>query len=385
VFSQSPNILTGGGKFLVAPLLTSVVVTPNVATQEITIYTQTINGTAFAFTSDATPTAAEVVTGLKALINAGTTGVVATGTDTLILNSPYVFTHSESAKLVAVETSETLAAAVSRVSALVYFGGVGYTFSAGDVEVKAAAAVCQTGRKLLFVGTSDSTDLETDGLLYDLQDATLTYSRGLFHSDAAQLAAYKWAYAGRGMSTDFTGSNTTQTMHLKQLSGVTVDSDMTSTILAKCAAVGADAYVDIAGRSSLMTYGANGFFDDMYNLAWLVGALEVAGFNALATTSTKLPQTEQGMDYLKSEYSKVCRQAVTNRFVGAGTWNSPDTFGDQAMFLTNIESAGFYVYSQPVIAQSQADRALRKAPVVQIAVKYQGAIHSTSVIINVNA
>lgn len=384
VFSQSPNILTGGGVFIVSPMLTTVTVTPDVTTQEVTIYTQTISGTAFAFTSDATPTAAEVVTGLKALINAGSTGVVATGSTTLILNGTVPFTHSESAKLTAVETSEVLDAAINRVKALVYFGGVSYTYTPSDGDITSAAAVCQTYRKLMFVGASAQASLESGGILHTLKGSTSTYSRGLFYTVAADLYKMVWGYAGRGMSTNFSGTNTTQTMHLKQISGLVADPGINSTVLAAAQAVGADCYIDIASRASLFTSGANGFFDDMYNLSWYAGALEVAGFNAQATSSTKLPQTEVGMDVLKDAYRAVCIQAVANRFAGPGTWTSPDTFGNQASFVGNIADVGFYIYSQPVSTQSPADRALRKAPLIQIALKFQGAIHSSSVIVNVN-
>ena len=385
VFSQSPNILTGGGVFLVAPMLTTVTVTPDVSTQAITIYTQTINGTPFVFTSDSDPTSAEIVTGLKALINAGSTGVVATGTTTLVLNSPYAFTHSESAKLVAVETDETYDVAIPRLAALCYFGGVSYAFAASDNEIKAAATYCQTARKLDFVSSSDAADLIMPGLIHTIKTATQKNTRCMFYSVAGSESNYRWAYAGRAMSTNFSGNNTTQTMHLKQLVNILPDPGMTSSLLALCAAVGADAYVDIAGRPTLMTYGANGFYDDVYNMLWLVGALEIAGFNALATTSTKLPQTEQGMDYLKGAYRSVCGQSVTNAFIAPGAWTSPDTFGSQQDFLRNIKDVGYYIYSQPVAQQLAADRALRKAPLIQIAVKFSGAIHSSSVIVNINA
>ena len=76
VFSQSPNILTGGGVFVVAPMLSTITISPNVTVQEATVYSVEVNGETFEFTSDSTPTAEEVVTGLKTVINTdGTKGV----------------------------------------------------------------------------------------------------------------------------------------------------------------------------------------------------------------------------------------------------------------------------------------------------------------------
>jgi len=193
------------------------------------------------------------------------------------------------------------------------------------------------------------------------------------------------AYAGRGLSTAFSGSNTTQTQHLKDLVGIQPDAGMTQTILNKCKTAGADVYASIQGVPKTFTSGANDFFDQVYNLQWFVGALQVAGFNALAQSSTKLPQTEQGISVLKAAYGSVAQQGVANGYLAPGTWNSPDTFGVLQDFLRNIEEVGFYIYSSPIATQSAADREAREAPLIQIAVKESGAVHSSAVIINVNA
>ena len=278
--------------------------------------------------------------------------------------------------------SEDLADAIARVKDIVYFGGCSYTYSADSVEVLAAATYCQAERKLLFVVSYTEADLDS-GLLFNIQDQTLTKTRGLYYSASSGAEEMKWAYAGRGMSTNFNGSNTAQTMHLKQLPGVSSD-DLSQTVLEKCEDVGADVYVSIVGRSSVMSFGANSFFDDEYNMNWFTSALEVAGFNYLAQTGTKIPQTEEGMDGLKAAYADVCRRAVSNRFVAPGAWNSPDTFGNPEDFKRNISDFGFYVYSAPVALQSQADRESRVSPLVQVAIKFSGAIHQSDVIVNLN-
>ena len=70
-------------------LVPSVTITPTVA--DTTVYSFKANGTLITFTSDGTATAAEIVAGLKAALTAaniptsGSTGIVATGSNTLIL------------------------------------------------------------------------------------------------------------------------------------------------------------------------------------------------------------------------------------------------------------------------------------------------------------
>jgi hypothetical protein len=117
---------------------------------------------------------------------------------------------------------------------------------------------------------------------------------------------------------------------------------------------------------------------------WLSVALQIAGANCLTSTGTKIPQTETGMSTLKNAYKQVMKQAVTNGFLAPGTWTSPDYFGDQTDFLRNITEVGYYEYSLPISQQSTSDRNARIAPLVQIACKTSGAIHSSDVLVEVN-
>ena len=75
--------------------------------------------------------------------------------------------------------------------------------------------------------------------------------------------------------------------------------------------------------------------------------------------------------------------AVNNGIVAPGTWNGAIPFGNPDDFKRNIEERGYYIYSLPISQQSQTDREARKAPVVQIALKFAGAIHSSEVIVNI--
>lgn len=284
-------------------------------------------------------------------------------------------------------SSETLATAINRAESLVQFFGILSTKDYDADEVSAAAAVVQTLNKILFVVSNNSNDILAGGSFAEIAEAGYDKTRCLAYlstetEDAKVMAA---AYAGRALSTVFDGSNTTSTMHLKDLVGITADPTMTQTQLNLCQSCGADAYVNIAGVAKTFTSGANKFFDQVYNRCWFLGALEVAGFNALAKVSTKVPQTEPGMTILKGAYRLVCDRAVRNGYVAPGTWNSADRFGDVEAMLRNIEEVGYYIYSLPVNQQAQTEREERKAPLVQIAIKEAGAIHSSNVLVYINA
>lgn len=283
-------------------------------------------------------------------------------------------------------SSETLDAAIVRTEGLVQYFGIMSTYILGSAEMLAAAAVVQPLNKMLFVASRTSADIAPGGQLDLLRTGSFTQSRGLYYGGSTDALALGMmaSYVGRALSTNFNGNNTTQTMHLKDLKGVQPDPSMTQTLLNEALAAGADTYPSLQGVPKVFCSGANQFFDNVYNLEWFVGALQVAGFNYLAESATKIPQTESGMIGLKGAYRAVCQQAVVNQYLAPGSWNSSTTFGNQLDFLNNISNFGYYIFSQPVSQQSQTQRVARQAPLIQIAVKAAGAIQSSDVIVFVN-
>lgn len=283
--------------------------------------------------------------------------------------------------------AETLSDAILRTESLVQYFGILSTKDYNALEISNAAATVQTLNKMLFVVSNSASDIAADGSFHSIAEAGYDKTRCLAYLSTSTLDAKVMAaaYAGRALSTAFEGSNTTSTMHLKDLVGVTADPTMTQTQLNLCQDCGADAYVNIAGIAKTFCSGRNKFFDQVYNRCWFLGALEVAGFNALAKVSTKVAQTEPGMTILKGAYRLVCDRAVRNGYVAPGAWNSADRFGDVEAMMRNIEEVGYYIYSLPVNQQAQTEREARKAPLIQIAIKEAGAIHSSNVLVYINA
>ena len=314
----------------------------------------------------------------------------------MFAQSPNILSNSGALIIGLKGAGESQAEALARLKQKVLFCGFLTTDTiAHDIEANApsesdsnsdatvSSLVNAENNKINFIVSNVQSDIE--GAFKDIKDAGLSKTRCLFYGGTEEEAKLMMAaYVSKGLSTVFEGSNTTQTMHLKPLTGVTADPVMTETLLEKCKSNGVDSYVSIAGIACIFSTGANGFFDEVFNELWFVNALQTAGFNYLRQTSTKIPQTEAGMTGLKSVYMDVCARAVNNGFIAPGKWTSPDTFGDPVTFKSNISNLGYYVYSNPVADQSQADREDRKAPLCQIAVKAAGAIHSTNIIVNIN-
>lgn len=289
-------------------------------------------------------------------------------------------------------TSETYAQAIARLAQDIYFQGIITTRAVEDEEAVAASVAVQAMQNcILFLPASSTGALTASTGLFD-QTKTNSYTKNLLYTFGANATAqalnarlFAASYASRGLSVNYSGSNTTLTMNLKDLAGLQADTNINETILAQAAAVGADCFVSLEGLPKVVSNAYNQYFDQVANQIWLVNAIQREVFNVLATTRTKIPQTTAGMNMLANACKRVCLQGVTNGYLAPGTWNSTDTFGDLEDFYRNIEEQGFYIYYQPVSQQSQSEREQRIAPVIQIAAKEAGAIHSANILIYIEA
>lgn len=423
VFAQSPNILSGGGSLIGIPLLSLADSAGSFTTADITAnidnfadvtdgeFQINIDGGGLVTVGSLSFGASPTLESIKDVIDAGLTGATATlSGNSIIITSDTVGASSSIVMAVALANTditvstflnitagttvaglaahtETIQEAVIRTKDVVFYVGILATQSL-DSEMTALALptyIQALGDKLLFYPSNLTTQLDSGSTFDLIRSASDDKTRCLLYTTGAQAARIMAAaYASRGMSVNFNASNSTNTMHLKDLVGITGDTGITDTLLSLAQTKGVDTYVVIESVSKVFSTGGNEFFDNVFNLIWFVLQIKVLGFNSLASTSTKIPQTEDGMEVIKGAYRSVCIAAINNRFVGAGSWTSSDTFGDTEDFHRNIEEIGFYVFSAPVNLQSTASREAREAPVVQIAIKYQGAIHSSNVIVFVN-
>ena len=279
-------------------------------------------------------------------------------------------------------SGETLADAVVAGLQQVYFGRVLTTQYAENDLILANSSAVQSKDVVYFDALTSLKNIETLGGA--VKSAGNSKTRLLAYSKGAEQAKVAIAtYATIASGVDYTGSNTTKTMNLKTLTGVEADGGLNDTYLLSAKNNGVDVYGNTGGLSCVYSNDNNGYTDDVTNQLWFKKAIEVAGFNFLRQTNTKIPQTEEGMTGLKSVYAKVCEVAVRNSFVAPNVWNSYFPFGDPEDFARNIEEKGYYIYSLPVALQPQADREARKAPLCQIAIKSAGAFHFADIIINV--
>ena len=435
IFAQTPNILNADGYVIVAPYK------PSVVTQEATSGTLTTedlssNLTALQAVTDGDLTVVvdseeQVLTGLDlsgastlediaSILSAAITGATVAAVDnTLVFTSDstgiistvemtatadgagtdlYGSTLLNGANAVAVDglpeivDVETTSEAIERISAQIYSEGILTTRNLANNEaIEASNLVEGVQNSILFITDTDTATLNNGGLFDTLKsnDNTrkLLYLTG---DDAdkrkANAKLFAAAFASRGLSVNYNGSNSTLTMTYKDLVNVPVDTNISETLLNACEVVGADVYCSIEGLPKVISFKQGGlYFDELANQIWLRTTIQTTVANVLFTTRNKIPQTTQGVNTLVNAILGVLNQGVINGMIAAGEWNSPDTFGVYEDFMRNIRTLGYYVYFTPLAEQSQADREARKCPVISIACKQAGAIEHCNVIIYVEA
>ena len=410
IFSQNPNILLGDGQLIVIlqKVATQTLVlsgTPATGATELTWGGN--NSVSILYNANAS-TIQSAIQGIPGLSGATSTGTFLANDVVVTMNgvygtAPSLFSLSANTMGVTLSSAtnsggESIGTAITRTQGLVQYFGVlsNHTLAIiGQTDLLAAAAVVQPLPLMFFPVSYATADILPGGMIDLIRTGSFTQTRCLFYEDSSSgginAVLYAAAYAGRALCVDFSGSLTTITMNLKQLVGIVPDPNITTTYQADATAAGADVYLafgqtSVAGAAvgDTLTSGTNQFFDNIYNILWFSGAIQVAYFNYLAQTSTKILQTEDGMTGLNNALRQVCLQGVGNGFLAQGIWNSPTTFGNLTAFYANIAQTGFYIYTSPISQQSETDRANRKAPLIQVAVKYAGALQSGQVIINVN-
>jgi hypothetical protein len=314
-----------------------------------------------------------------------TLGSVAGGTGTDISGANYLTQATGSATSGTDATGESVVDAIARIEGAVNFCGVMTNLDIEDDVVEATALAIQATGRIFIHHFASSEDIL--GIATTIKNASYKRTRCLlYRTSLAAANLMKCAYVGRMFSTNFAGSKTVQTSNLKTLIGIVPDVLISQTVYAAALLAGMDLYVSYEGVAGVFSTSGNGWFDSVYNQLALQFYLQTAGFNALKQVGTKVPQTEAGMNALKSAYGVVFKAFKTNGYIGEGlTWNSAEVFGNPEDLKRNITDLGFYMYSIPVATQSQVDRDARIAPLIQCAVKESGAIHSSDVSVIVEA
>ena len=422
-FTPVPNLRTGNGQLLIFPYVatnatagsaTTIAITDTVltalkliSTGDLTVTIDSVDYTCSGMDFTKINTVADVVSILKnqyldcdiEVVNTnkikftsrtyGTASTVALkattgGSGTDLYGSSYFDGANQVTTTGTAQTGTTPAEALAQAEEVGYCGGVITTQFLDNAGIEAFASTIQAKDHVYFEGVQSLKNIGVLGAA--IKAAGFKKTRLLAKTDeGADVCKIATAtYATIAQSTNYSGANTALTMNLKELTGVKPDGNINSTYYNLAKQNGVDVYATTEGLGCVYSFDNGYYTDDATNLLWLKKALEVSGFNYLRKTNTKIPQTETGMVGLKNAYETRCSQGVRNGVIGTGLqWNDSIPFGDPEDFQRNIEEKGYYIYSLPIAKQNQAEREQRIAPLVQIAIKLSGAIHSSNVIVQV--
>jgi hypothetical protein len=250
-----------------------------------------------------------------------------------------------------------------------------------QANIESVSNYIETGRYMFAAQTSESTVLntgETSSVSYQLfqeqlERTWMTYSGSADEYKSASIAA-------RFSSVNFESANSVITAKFKSLPGQTPD-DLTLTQVQELESKRVNYYTNFS-TDSIYSEGTcfnnSVYIDVRYALDWFVNAIQVDVYDLLRG-SGRVPQTDAGEASIVSVIDGVCRQALTNGMIAPGVVSEVmksdiiATTGNSS-FDGNLNK-GYLIWSQPTSAQSQADRAARKATAKKIWLKSSGAIH----------
>lgn len=370
VFAQNPrpvSVKIGQRTRLPTQIIHLTPATP-VSSSAAETYTAKIDGLTATFTSDATPTVAEVCTGLAAAINAlaGTpvTAVATGGTHIVCTSAVEGILHSyelvtENLGLRDHTTDPGLATDLNELLAIdPDFYGLALDSQSGH-EVFAAAPWAEANRRLLVVQCADTgcgDPASTDDLLYNLKSYSLGYTTGWFYPAIGTAAG--WLAAGL-LGNRLPADPGSDTWAFKTIAGVAV---LPLSTTARAAILAKHGNVYEVKNGVAVTFpgvvALGEFVDVVRGLDWTRARMQEALF-ALQTANAKVPFTDEGI-----------------RLVAAAIFGVLSAGVDVKLFAADPKPT---VSAPRASAVSSANRSARHLPSVTFAAQLAGAIHTIAV------
>ncbi|MBH2596589.1 MULTISPECIES: DUF3383 domain-containing protein [Serratia] len=307
----------------------------------------------------------------------------ATGTDISALMG---ILEGTGAKIIARQPAETITECVAKfidLSSKWYGLYIAETISDDDVLAVAGLIQSDDVSRIYAHTTQNTAVLDAD----NNTDIASRLKAAAFGTTCVQYSSQS-PYAavsilGRAFTVNFAGWRTTITIKFKQEPGIVAET-LTQTQALTLQQKNCNVFVNYDNDTAILQEGVMcnaDFFDERHGLDWLQNYVQTNYYNRLYTSSTKVPQTDEGITDLLTNVEASLAQGAENGLIAPGVWGG-DGFG--ALNTGDTLTKGYYVYSPPIAQQAQAEREARKAPVMQVAIKLAGAVHFGDVIINVN-
>lgn len=364
--SQSPRPTTIKIGRRLSEVVQVTTITPNTSIQAVQQYIEAVNGVIYTYTSDSTPTAAEVTSGLVALINSGQTTVVASGVNTLTLTATVAgvsFSHFESANLTSVDTTGNHGVAddLNQIQAIDDdWYGIMLT-SRADHDILECAQWTEAELKMYCACSADTNAT----LLSSITDAFSIlagkkYARtfALWSDDQQDFPDAAWLGAVLPLTP---GS---ETWAFKSLAGITA-SKLSATQVNALKNKFANYYITVAGVDVTLDGKVcdNEYIDSIRFIDSFQAGLEEAIFSTLVN-SAKIPYTDNGAAVIEADVRAQIRAGIS----AGGIAKDPEP-------TVTVPKA---------VDQTQANRAGRIFPGINFAWRLAGAIQEININGNVS-
>lgn len=122
------------------------------------------------------------------------------------------------------------------------------------------------------------------------------------------------------------------------------------------------------------------WFDEMIFLDKYQNDMQLSLMDLLVQNN-KISQTEAGMTQLIDAVKEVCQNMNRVGFIESGVWKAADIL---SLKKGETLPSGYFIQSDSIDAQAQADRDARKSPPLYVSLKLAGAIHHVTVQVDVN-
>lgn len=264
--------------------------------------------------------------------------------------------------------------------------GFGFTSEVKDSSITSAgtnkdcldaAAWAEARTKLFCNNSSDANTLtasNTTNISYLLSQ--LEYARTFTVYNAGNYPSF--SVFARGATVDFDGTDTVITYKFKQLPGL-VATDLSASKANALIDFNCNYYAQFGTQLSgdavsILAEGVTAggrFIDEVVGIDWLQNSIQTDVFNYLYQSTTKIPQTNEGVAGIAQVIESDLAQAVANGLAAPGEV----TIDDEDIYLPK----GYAIFQGLVEDQSQADRESRAAPPISFVLKGAGAIHSVTI------
>lgn len=368
IFAQNPKVtqIKVGRRTSAQTAMTRVLTVAQVL--DSTLYTVTINGTAFTFTSDATATNLEIAAGLVSAINLGSEPVTATdnvdGTFDLVEDAPLtglLFGLTHTINLLTQDDTTAEAGIAADYAAVKVededFYGVLMTSSA-TLEIVALATPVEADRRAFLFNSSDEDILtNTAGNLFEtLATSAFNRTMALFSRDNFDYSGPAW------MGDRFPSNPGSSTWAFKALAGVATDT-LSDTQISNIEANNGNHYTTTSGLNMTLqgTAFSGRFMDITRGVDWLGTRMQERLLTQLANLE-KMPYTSEGVALAETQIRAQLQQGITRTVLAsdpAFTVQVPDV-NDPAQVTS-------------------ADKANRLLPDLGFSAPLAGAIHKMTV------